>query len=156
MVLSGGSLTCGDNKLAAALAPGKYTLLLSDADYVPFAVSPGPPISSLLSDRFADLSGGVFQTCTNSGACITPNGNFAFDISGVPVSTVPEPGTLALLTSGLGILVLRRWFSLRSETQFGWRGLGPGGNSLETKKRVPRRPRLQSSACLAPIVNIRC
>jgi hypothetical protein len=141
MVLIGGSPTCGDNKLTAALAPGTYTLLLSDADYVPFAVSPGPPISSLLSDGFADLSGGVFQTCTNSGACITPNGHFAVDISGVPVSTVPEPGTLALLTTSLGILVLRRWFSLRSETQFGWQGLGPGVNSLQAKKRVPWRPR---------------
>ena len=107
----GGIATCGDNKLAATLSPGTYTLLLSDANYVPFAVSPGPPISSLLSDGFADLSGGIFQTCVSNGACITPNGHFAVDISGVPLSTVPEPSTLTLLGSGLMALVYarRRW-----------------------------------------------
>jgi hypothetical protein len=108
IVLIGGSAICGDNRLTTTLLPGTYELLLTDANYVPFAVSPGPPISSQLSDGFADLSGGVFQTCTNSGACITPSGQFAVDISGVPISAVPEPGSLALLTSGLAILVLRR------------------------------------------------
>ena len=101
----GGIATCGDNKLAATLSPGTYTLLLSDANYVPFAVSPGPPISSLLSDGFSDLSGGIFQTCTTSGACIGTNGHFAVDISGVPVTPVPEPTTLVLLAPGLGMLV---------------------------------------------------
>jgi hypothetical protein len=104
----GGSAICGDNKLTATLSPGTYTLLLSDADYVPFAVSPGPPTSSLLSDGFADLSGGVFQTCTNTGACIATSGHFAVDISGVPATTVPEPATLMLLTSGLAVLVCKR------------------------------------------------
>jgi PEP-CTERM motif len=108
MVSIGGTATCGDNKLTTKLSPGAYTLLLSDADYVPFAVSPGPPISSLLSDGFADLSGGVFQTCTTIGACLTRNGNFAVDISGVPLSTVPEPDTLVLLTSGLVLFVFAR------------------------------------------------
>jgi hypothetical protein len=107
-VLIGGSAICGDSRLTTTLSPGTYEVLLTDANYVPFAVSPGPPISSLLSDGFADLSAGVFQTCTDSGACITPNGHFAVDISGFPVSTVPEPGTLALLISGLGILVFKR------------------------------------------------
>jgi hypothetical protein len=111
MVSIGGTPTCGDDKLTATLSPGTYTLLLSDANYIPFAVSPGPPISSLLSDGFADLSPGVFQTCTNTGACITPDGHFAVDISGVPVTPVPEPGTLPLLVSGLTALVYtrRRW-----------------------------------------------
>jgi hypothetical protein len=104
----GGTATCGDNKLTATLAPGTYTLLLSDANYIPFAVSPGPPTSSLLSDGFADLSGGIFQTCVSNGTCITPNGHFAVDISGVPVSTVPEPSTLTLLASGLVALVYAR------------------------------------------------
>jgi hypothetical protein len=103
-----GSAICGDDKLTVTLSPGMYTLLLSDANYVPFAVSPGPPISSLLSDGFADLSGGIFQTCTNTGACITPNGHFAVDISGVPLTPVPEPTTLVLMTSGLGMLFYKR------------------------------------------------
>jgi hypothetical protein len=100
----GGTATCGDNKLTTILAPGTYTLLLSDADYVPFAVSPGPPISSFLSDGFGDLSAGVFQTCTNSGTCISDDGNFAVDISGIP-ATVPEPSALVLLTCSLGAIV---------------------------------------------------
>src|SRR5262249_52911360 len=104
----GGTATCGDDKLTATLAPGTYSLLLSDANFVPFAVSPGPPISSLLSDGFADLSGGMFQTCTGSGACITPNGDFAVDISGLAVTPVPEPGPLILLTSGLAVLIFKR------------------------------------------------
>jgi hypothetical protein len=108
MVSIGGSATCGDNKLTTIVSPGTYTLLLSDANYVPFAVSPGPPISSLLSDGFADLTGGVFQTCASSGACITNNGNFAVDISVSPISSVPEPSTMALLTSGLATLVYVR------------------------------------------------
>jgi hypothetical protein len=104
----GGIATCGDNRLTATLSPGTYTLLLSDANYIPFAVSPGPPISSLLSDGFADLSGGIFQTCVSNGSCITPNGHFAVDISGVPVSTVPEPSTLTLLVFGLAVFVSAR------------------------------------------------
>jgi hypothetical protein len=104
----GGITTCGDNKLTATLSPGTYTLLLSDANYVPYAVSPGPPFSSLLSDGFADLSGGIFQTCTNTGACIGTNGHFAVDISGVPVTPVPEPSTLTLLASSLVVFVFAR------------------------------------------------
>jgi hypothetical protein len=125
-VLIGGSAICGDNKLTATLAPGTYTLLLSDANYVPLAVSPGPPTSSLLSEGFADLSGGVFQTCTNTGTCIATNGHFAVDISGVPATIVPEPGTLLLLTSGLAVRVYKR----KSRNGVGGevtRGSGPMG-----------------------------
>jgi hypothetical protein len=107
-VLIGVEVICGDNRLVATLSPGSYTLLLSDADYVPFAVSPGPPISSLLSDGFADLTGGVFQTCNSAGVCISDSANFAVDISGSPLTPVPEPTTMALLTSGLAALVYMR------------------------------------------------
>ena len=64
-----GSSICGDDRLVVdGVAPGIYTLVLSDANYVPFSVNPGPPASTLLSDGFADLTGGVFQTCnTTSG-----------------------------------------------------------------------------------------
>ena len=109
-VLIGAQLLCGDNTLTATLSPGMYTLFLSDANYVPFAVSPGPPVSSLLSDGFGDLTGGVFDTCNDSGACLDRNGNFAVDILGLPAppSQVPEPGTVSLLVSGLAALVYKR------------------------------------------------
>ena len=95
---------CADNTLTASLLPGTYTLLLTDANYVPFAVNPGPPLSTLLSDGFADLSGAVFQTCVTSTDCNTDTGNFAVDIVGLPATPVPELGTYAMLLAGLGLL----------------------------------------------------
>jgi PEP-CTERM motif-containing protein len=101
-----GSVTgvCGDSKLTAILAAGTYTLLLSDANYVPFAVNPGPPVSSLLSDGFGDLSGGVFQTCASQVDCNTDSGKFAVDITGLGQTSAPEPGTLTLFAAGLAVL----------------------------------------------------
>jgi hypothetical protein len=59
-------------------------LNLTDANYVPLAVNPGPAGgSTLLSDGFTDFTGGVFQTCnstTDGTFCITPTSNFAVDI----------------------------------------------------------------------------
>jgi hypothetical protein len=110
---------CGDNKLVATLTPGNYTLLLSDANYVPYAVSPGPMFGcSTLSDcgapYFGDLSGGAFTTCDTIGDCIADNGNFAVDITGLPPVVTPEPGTFLLYGSGLilmGFLYRRRPFA---------------------------------------------
>jgi hypothetical protein len=106
-----GSAVCGDVLLTiGALAAGNYTLVLSDANYVPDAVNPGPPASTLLSDGFADLTGGVFQTCntTSTGTtCITPGNSYAVDITlqsagGSPGggTSTPEPGTFGLLALG--------------------------------------------------------
>jgi hypothetical protein len=89
--------------------PGTYILLLSDTDYVPFAVNPGPPAASLISDGFADLTGGAFQTCTSSGGCRTGSGNFAVDIHALQgkISPIPEPASLALPGLGQAVLVYK-------------------------------------------------
>ena len=110
-----GNSVCGDVLLEVDnLAAGTYTLLLSDANYVPFSVNPGPPSSSLLSDGFADFTGGVFQTCntTSDGTfCINPTGNFAVDIVGSASTggpTLPEPGGWALMATGLAAMAVMK------------------------------------------------
>jgi len=107
-----GASVCGDDLLSiTGLPAGVYTLVLTDANYVPFAVNPGPPSSTLLSDGFSDLTGGVFQTCntTSDGTfCITPTSNFAVDIvdlSGSGLATVPEPQSLEFVGIGLAALL---------------------------------------------------
>lgn len=112
VAFSNGDAVCGDVRLTATVAPGTYTLVLSDANYVPNAFS---EVNGTLGDGYADLTGGVFQTCDTSGsfvtACITPDANWAFDVtdtSGANLPT-PEPGTVGLLASGLlGLAVIRR------------------------------------------------
>jgi MYXO-CTERM domain-containing protein len=125
-----GSSVCGDDTLSLpGLPAGTYTLVLSDANNIPYAVDPGPPVSSLLSDGFGDLTGGVFQTCnmTSDGTfCITPTANFAVDIvqqSGSELedvehfvehpsdegSATPEPAAAVLAMAGLaGLGMLRK------------------------------------------------
>ncbi|HUK52562.1 MAG TPA: DVUA0089 family protein [Candidatus Binatia bacterium] len=114
-----GGPACGDARLMMSLGPGNYTLLLTDASFVPLAVNPGPPGASTIGDGFTDLTGGVFQTCNVSDAgftCITPTAEFAVDITGLPEGSttstelpVPEPGALMLLSAGLcGLIPLDR------------------------------------------------
>jgi hypothetical protein len=69
---------CGDDWMQVTLAAGTYTLLLSDANYIPAAIND----NGSLSEGFTDLTAGVFQTCDPAAdACITPNGNYAVDIT---------------------------------------------------------------------------
>jgi hypothetical protein len=125
-----GSSVCGDDLMIASnLLPGIYTLVLTDANYIPLAVDPGPPSATTLSDGFTDFSGGVFQTCNvPSGglACISPGNQFAVDIvslTGPPPTLVPEPATL--ITSLIGaFFIFRRTYESTKELCVCSGGLG--------------------------------
>ena len=95
-----GGAVCGDITMSLALASGTYTILLSDANYVPNAIFD----NGTLGEGFTDLTGGAFQTCNISGGattCVDDTGNWAFDLMTVGATNVPEPATLLLLASGL-------------------------------------------------------
>jgi hypothetical protein len=101
---------CGDVNLQfTGLAAGLYTLVLSDANYVPNAVYES---TGFLGDGFSDLTGGVFQTCYDASDCNTDTANWAVDIttSGNQSST-PEPASFVL--TGLGLVIVSRLASRR-------------------------------------------
>jgi len=103
----GGSSLCGDATLHfTGLTAGTYTLLLTVAGYVPFAVFDA---SETLSAGFFDLTGGAFQTCVSDPdfTCADRTGDYAFDVT-VSTTPVPEPTTLILLTGGGFVVALRR------------------------------------------------
>jgi hypothetical protein len=98
---------CGDDFMQVALGVGTYTLVLTDASYIPFAVFD----NGSLAEGFEDLTSGVFQTCDPvSNACITPDGNYAVDIlSAQPdLITTPEPSALSMLGIALAALPVLR------------------------------------------------
>ena len=119
---------CGDNQLVVNLGKGTYTLLLSDANFIPLSVNPGilTPFdltdttsntygSSTGNGAYSDLSGGVFQTCASSIDCNIDTGNFAVDIVGStaggppPVSAVvPEPSMAGIFAFALAALMSGR------------------------------------------------
>jgi len=105
---------CGDvNLLFPDLAAGTYTVLLSDAAYLPNAVFEATP--GLLGDGFADLTGGVFQTCYDADDCNTDTANWALDITtsaGATPPPVPEPPAVEL--AGMGIAFAAAWIYRRS------------------------------------------
>jgi hypothetical protein len=112
----GGSV-CGDVTMQLSLMPGTYTLLLSDALYIPNAIFD----NGTLGEGFSEFTGGAFQTCntdsTGATTCADDTTNWAFDLttSGGSVAT-PEPGSLFLLAGGLcAVEFWRRW---RGNTEF--------------------------------------
>jgi hypothetical protein len=111
-VAIGSDNDCGDNFMQVALAPGAYTLVLTDANYIPSAIFD----NGALSEGFTDLTAGVFQTCDPvSNACITPNGNYAVDITSTSAFT-PEPENLPLMALGLaGLCCLRQLRKIKGE-----------------------------------------
>ena len=126
-----GNQVCGDPYLTIpSLGPGTYTLLISDSNYIPLAVNPGPPASTLLSDGFSDLTGGVFQTCNlPSGglACITPNTNYAVDLTTqAAAGSVPEPESWWLMLTGVSIVGVWMRVSKKHYPRHSWRGFHGG------------------------------
>jgi hypothetical protein len=91
----GGGALCGDITLAESLTAGTYTVLLSDAGYLPAAVFEN---SGALGDGFIDFTGGAFQTCNTVGdntTCVNDTANWALDITTPEASsTTPEPNGL--------------------------------------------------------------
>ncbi|MGB0036710.1 MAG: DVUA0089 family protein [Candidatus Acidiferrales bacterium] len=104
-----GDNLCDDITMVLSLAPGTYTLVLSDADYIANAVFD----NGTLGEGFTDFTGGVFQTCNGidlggNPVCANDSVNWAFDITSTSQVATPEPGTLLLLATGFVGLGLRK------------------------------------------------
>jgi len=108
---------CGDVRLTfTGLAAGTYTVLLSDADYVPNAVY---ETTGHLGDGFSDLTTGSlpFQTCYDASDCNTDSANWALDITTTgSAASAPEPASFGLAGTGLALAVgfSRRFRSILS------------------------------------------
>ena len=106
----GGSAQCGDITMTIPLLAGKYTVVLSDGQYIANAVFD----DGTLGEGFTDFTSGAFCNVNINGvACPDPlGGAYALDITGLPAPTVtPEPGTFVLYASGLifmGFLIRKR------------------------------------------------
>ena len=120
---------CGDNQLTAALTAGTYTLLLSDANFLPLAVDPGDGSPFDLTDTtsnnygsstgngaYTNLTAGVFQTCATLTDCNSDTANFAVDILQSSSTVAPEPASLWLLGAALTAIMGRALWERR---QFG-------------------------------------
>jgi hypothetical protein len=90
---------CGDITMSLPLAAGTYTVLLSDAGYIPNAIFDNPSYGNL-SEGFTDFTGGAFQTCVDVNDCNNDTANWALDVTTpTSVTATPEPGSLAVARS---------------------------------------------------------
>jgi hypothetical protein len=109
----GGTPQCGDVAMSLDdLAAGTYTIVVSDALYIPNAIFD----NGNLSEGFTDLTGGQFCNLQINGvACPNTSGNYALDVTTVtPSVATPEPATLLLFGTGLlGVFAKRRQLSSR-------------------------------------------
>ena len=102
----GGSPQCGDITMTlASLAPGTYTVVLSDGQYIANAVFD----NGTLGEGFTDFTGGIFCNLDINGAsCPDPlGGAYALDITGLPRAPVPEPAFGPLLGITLGLTFVK-------------------------------------------------
>jgi hypothetical protein len=106
---------CGDvNFQFSGLSAGTYTVLLTDGDYLPYALFED---SGTLGDGFLDLTAGVFQTCVDQDNCNNDTANWALDVtagagSSTPAAT-PEPPSLEL--AGIGVVGIVAWMYGRNK-----------------------------------------
>jgi hypothetical protein len=106
---------CGDVTLPFnGLAAGTYTVLLTDAEYIPNAVFETP--AGRLADGFTDLTAGVFQTCEDANNCDADSGAWALDITTAGASvSAPEPAGTAILLLAALVLAVGRHFRIKAE-----------------------------------------
>jgi hypothetical protein len=98
---------CGDITMSLALPAGTYTVLVSDADYIPNAIFDSPSYGNL-SEGFTDFTGGAFQTCADESDCNNDTANWALDVTtSGGAAGAPEPGSLGVCGLGLALLLLR-------------------------------------------------
>ncbi len=104
---------CGDITMSLALAAGTYTILLSDAEYIPNAIFDSPSYGNL-SEGFTDFTGGAFQTCADLNDCNNDTANWALDVTTpTSVTPTPEPGSLAVC--GLGLMAIMATWKSKKE-----------------------------------------
>jgi hypothetical protein len=104
---------CGDITMSLPVAAGTYTVLLSDADYIPNAIFDSPSYGNL-SEGFTDLTGGAFQTCADLNDCNNDTANWALDVT-TPMRVTATPEPVSLTVCGLGFLAIVATKKLKKE-----------------------------------------
>ncbi len=101
--------SCFDSYISQSLAPGAYTLILSQ--------STNSPVDNQLADGYTQTGNpnftGSFYGCSNGMFCdangLNRSANWAVDIDNVAgTASVPEPETVLLVGLALGAIAIRR------------------------------------------------